>query len=98
MDIEAIVKNTIKNNLDFPISVDEMDVNSKLADLGINSITYIRIIISIENELGIELEDDILDLGSFRTLKNCIDYVTSKYEQATDSDRKPDGIGDKLEI
>ena len=43
--------------------------------LELDSITFISIIVCIENELGIEIPDDYLSMEKFMTFNNYIDNV-----------------------
>lgn len=80
MDIERTIKSIIRDNLDFPVTLEKMDGNSALSELGVNSITFVKIIICIENELGIAFEDEFLDINKLDTLAKFVDYVAAKCE------------------
>ena len=69
--ILKIIQEVLKaNNKDFDISID-MD----LKRLGLNSLTYIKVIVDIENELDIMFDDDELDIESFKTVGDFVERV-----------------------
>jgi len=52
---------------------DDVDFYSlKLLNLGINSITYIKLLVELEKELGIEFPDSDLKVGEDATIKDLI--------------------------
>lgn len=50
----------------------------ELKDAGINSISFINIVVSIEIEFGFEFGDSDLDYKKYSTLKSLVTYVESK--------------------
>lgn len=75
---EFKIKEIIRENIDIPISMDSIDLNSNLADLDINSITYVKIVVSIEVEFGFEFEDNDLDANRFPTFGSLVAYVEDR--------------------
>lgn len=55
-----------------------IDVHTNLQDVGINSLNFLRLVVSIEETFGIEFEDDNLDLSGFTTIKSLADYIESR--------------------
>ena len=53
-EIEQKIFELIKKN----IANEKMDILANLTDLGINSITFVKILIAIENEYDFEFDDD----------------------------------------
>lgn len=73
--IIEVIKNFVSSNNEW-VSVDDINLNSSLIELGIDSIQIMMLIVSIEDELSITLEDDILENHIFydiETLVNCIE-------------------------
>jgi len=66
-----IIKDNLPDNLNIKI-------DDKLQDLNINSITFIQIIVSLENEFDFEFEDEKLLFKEFPTVKSMVDYVISR--------------------
>lgn len=47
----------------------------KLCDLALNSVSYIKAVVEIEKEFGIEFDDDDLDIENFETVNDFIEVV-----------------------
>lgn len=77
-EIEKHVRKIIEENVDTEISAMIMDSNKSLEDFGINSISYIKIIVAIENQFEFEFADEDLDMKNFKTLGNLISYISQK--------------------
>lgn len=65
----------MKENMDFDANV---SVSDKIESLGINSISFIKIVVQIESEFGFEFEDDDLNYNVFQTLKDLTVYIKDK--------------------
>jgi amino acid adenylation domain-containing protein len=59
--------------LDFDLALD-----NNLVDSGINSITFVQIVVSLEEAFGIEFDDEYLVIGSFQCFIDLYNYVISK--------------------
>lgn len=58
------------------ISADSITLSSDLAnDLNADSVEAVEIILALEDEFGIEFEDD--DIASITTIQNLVDYIES---------------------
>tara|TARA_R110000787_G_scaffold285793_2_gene402344 strand:- start:406 stop:636 length:231 start_codon:yes stop_codon:yes gene_type:complete len=53
------------------LSIDDIDINKNIHDLGLDSLATVEIVISIEEELGIVIPDD--SVGDLQTVKDIID-------------------------
>lgn len=53
---------------------------SDLAALGINSITYVKLVVAIEEEFGFEFDDEDLEVGKFESLNSIISYIENKVQ------------------
>ena len=73
--VEVKVKKIICENTDISIRFDEIDIDGSLNELGINSITFIQIVVTIETEFDFEFEDEDLDANKFPTVQSLISYV-----------------------
>lgn len=76
-DIKARVINMLKENLEESDQVEELKPDDDLVVLGINSMTFIRLVIAAEMEFGIAWKDEDLNYQNFSTINNIIDYITS---------------------
>lgn len=76
--IEYRVKEILKRNINNP---DEFEArasnNGLLSNLGINSLTYIKIVVEIESQFGFEFEDEDLNYEKFKTINDIVCYVES---------------------
>jgi len=71
---ELKILNIVINNIE-PTANQKISLNSKLADIGMDSITFIKIIVSIEQEFQIEFEDEFLLITYFNTINDFVAYV-----------------------
>lgn len=51
-----------------------------LTEVGLNSLSFIKLIVEIENGFGIEFEDEDLDHSRFMTLTSLCDYIEFKLQ------------------
>lgn len=63
--------------------VDESEIKQdfNLVDAGFNSITFIKLIIAIENYFSFEFEDDDLDIFKLQTLNELAEYIENKRQK-----------------
>ena len=63
--------------------VDESEIKQdfNLVDAGFNSITFIKLIIAIENYFSFEFEDDDLDIFKLQTLNKLVEYIENKRQK-----------------
>lgn len=54
-----------------------MDKNATVTDV-MNSISFVEMIILLEDEFNFEFDDDRLIISKFQTIGDVIDYVSSK--------------------
>ena len=59
---------------------DEKDINldSQLQNYGMNSVDFIRIIASIEEEFEFEFNDEDLNINKFKNVRSILDYILEK--------------------
>jgi acyl-coenzyme A synthetase/AMP-(fatty) acid ligase/acyl carrier protein len=69
----TIIKSNFKENL-----INDISLDTNLLDIGINSITFINIVISLEAAFDFEFDDDMLILEKLPDICNIIKYVESK--------------------
>ena len=56
-----------------------LDKNASFLELNIDSLTFITIIVAVEDELDVELQEYGMDMNNFSNLKSFIDYVEKKF-------------------
>lgn len=79
-EIQKKAFNIIKSNLDESIFPD-ISIDANLKSTGINSITFIKIVVSLETEFKFEFDDEMLLLTSFSTLRSLTEYTELKVSQ-----------------
>ena len=52
--------------------------DTKMTDIEISSVDYIKVIIDIENEFNFEFDDDDLLPDRFEVVKDMVDYIYDK--------------------
>lgn len=52
--------------------------DTDLVSIGLNSISYIKLVVAAEEEFEIEFSDEDLDITKFNSIKSVISYIESK--------------------
>ena len=76
--MEEKVLNIIKQNCHDMV----FDVNSNFTVMGVDSITFIKIIVALEQEFGFEFDDEMLLFSAFPTIETMIKYVIEKAQRS----------------
>ena len=69
VELEKIIVESIKNG------VSNVVMEEELKEIGINSISYIEIIVTVEERFEIEFDEEKLVLSHFNTFKEFVEYV-----------------------
>ena len=77
-EVKNLLKNEIASKMDLP--ADSIDENAHLADLGIDSLQALQLLVVLERSFGIALNDD--DFQYFRDIKTLGNLVTSRIQEA----------------
>lgn len=78
-------KEKIKNALGYIFSeklyipLNEELFSRNYIELGINSILFVKLLINLEVELGIEFEEEIININRMHNLNELIQYICEKY-------------------
>ncbi|SFE22726.1 acyl carrier protein [Paenibacillus algorifonticola] len=62
------------------LSIDESVLKSDLETVGLNSISFVKLIVALENEFDVEFENEILIIDHFATLEQFKDSVQKLVE------------------
>jgi acyl carrier protein len=81
LEIKNLLKNEIASKMD--LAADSIDENAHLADLGIDSLQALQLLVLLERSFGIALNDD--DLQYFRDIKTLVSLVSSRIQEAAAS-------------
>ena len=72
--LEVIISN-LKETFSNKVSLD-----MNFIDVGLDSITFIKIVVALEGEFGFEFDDDMLLITKFPTVQSMVEYVESKVQ------------------
>lgn len=64
---------------DSPITTDELDTS--LMDLGMDSITFIQVIVALEEEFECEIPDEKIMISEMDTVQKIINILQSLYDE-----------------
>lgn len=73
--VEFRVEQILKDKFELTVPTDIMNTNVTLKELGINSITFIQIIVSMEIEFDFDFNDDDLDMQKFQEINSLVKYI-----------------------
>ena len=79
-DLNAIQKKAlsiIESNLEAKIT-DEISLDTDFTSIGVDSITFIKVIVALEVEFDFEFDDEMLLITKFPTIKTMVEYIESK--------------------
>lgn len=74
MNIEKTIRKIIKENISNDPKLDTLTLDDKIAEWGINSFLYIKLIVYIEQEFDIDMNDD-LSFADIVSLRSIIDKI-----------------------
>lgn len=72
------LKKIIEHSASLPMPVDMVSFDEPLENLGIDSVSYITILVNIESEFGFEFGNKYLALNTFPNLQALASYIESK--------------------
>lgn len=64
-----------------------MTLETSLGKAGVDSITFVNLVVALESEFNFEWDDEMLLFTAFPTLRNMIDYVESKVSGSSDGEK-----------
>ena len=68
MKYEAIVRRIITEQSNLTKAADEISIDSSLQSIGMDSISFIKVVVEIENNFGIEFPEEKLIMSEVDTL------------------------------
>ncbi len=80
MNFEEKVRKIIADNCTDSGVIDDLGINDNLIDRGLDSVTYIKIIVDIEKEFHITFPDDKLALKESDTIYKLCTIIESELE------------------
>lgn len=79
-EIESRLMKIIELNEDMPIPKEEIGMDMDIAEKGVNSLIFIKLIVILETEFEVEFDDSELDITKYRTLNDLADYIENMME------------------
>lgn len=79
-EVYDMVLDIILSHVDVPVYRDEINDDTFLDMIGVNSINFIRSVLDIEETLNFEFEPEYLGFDVFEKVGSLIKYVESKLE------------------
>lgn len=76
-NIRERVLTMLKENIEDDYEWDKIEDDDDLAMLGVNSVTFIKLVVATEMEFDIEWDDENLNVVNFSTINNIVDYISS---------------------
>jgi acyl carrier protein len=73
----------IMQNLELEMDDGALDFDDDQLLIGINSINFIRTVVALETEFGIEFNDEEIDYGIFRTVNTLVEYVENQLKRVS---------------
>jgi len=55
-----------------------ISIDTDFSSIGIDSITFIKIVVALESEFDFEFDDEMLLITKFPTIKSIVEYAESK--------------------
>ncbi|MCX7922795.1 MAG: phosphopantetheine-binding protein [Clostridia bacterium] len=77
-DIEARIRKVLDAEIGDIVPADQIGLEENLGECGLTSNNYIKVIVKIENEFGIEVADEDLTIDNFMTISRMIAYIEKK--------------------
>jgi len=78
MSIENKIREILSESIQLSKPIEDIGLEEDLTELGMDSITVIKVIIDIESEYGFEVPDEDLAISNFVNLNNIISYIENR--------------------
>ena len=80
MDLQETLCNIIRDVLENKEIDDKKIKEQQLINLGLNSISFIKMVVKIESEFDIQYDDEMLLIDKLNTLGDLSKYIQSKID------------------
>ena len=77
MKYEEEIREILSDTINSIVPVDEIDADTKLGDAGMDSISFVELIIAIEDRFGIEVPNEALSPENNSTIHDLSELVSS---------------------
>ena len=75
-ELKQRVIDLLKDNVDEPSLLEQCGPDDDLSSIGINSLTFIKLVIATEMEFGVSWSDEDLDFRNFSTINQIMNYIS----------------------
>lgn len=76
--IEEKVREILAESGDLQVDVSQVTPSDELKNFGINSISYLKIIVEIEEKFNVVFDKEDLFFDNFRSINNIVERIESK--------------------
>lgn len=73
--IKVLMNLEHENALDIGINMNNINGETPITDMSLNSITFIRLVVELEEEFDIEFEDAMLNFKKISKIKHLCNYI-----------------------
>lgn len=81
-EIKDLIDETIISVLKYTVQKDSLtEETNMLNDLNLDSFAYVQLIVDLENMLGFEMDDEILDIEAMQIYKDFVNAILKKVAQ-----------------
>ena len=77
-EIEATTRKILADTVELQTPVERIGLEDNLFNLGLDSMTCMKVIVAIEAEFNFEFNDSDLHVNNFRNLQNLVSYIEKR--------------------
>lgn len=78
-EIQDRLIKVIKETLgDLVEGISTIKSDDELSSFGVNSVSFIKLVVAVEEEFGFEFDDEQLDFNNFRTINGIVEYIKER--------------------
>lgn len=76
--VESKVRNILIEVLGKELTLKQVSMTDRFEEIGVNSLNFIKFIVSIESEFEFEFEDDALNVKNYENIMSLVNYVDKR--------------------
>jgi len=81
-NLESKIREILAEIIDLQIPVSQIGIYDELKNFGVDSISYIKMLVALEEEFSFETDDDFLAYNSLPNITAITEYVKSKIQES----------------
>ncbi|WP_139487896.1 acyl carrier protein [Brevibacillus dissolubilis] len=78
---ESTLQKLVNEVLEREGNGEDISMNANLGEIGLHSITFVKLVVQIETTFGIEFANEDLIMEKYETLRDLLNYVQQKLER-----------------